>query len=92
MSAGIPEETRDTVRRLCSEHGNMDGPVPYDQAVRLDTALPKAGVPSYFVAVKGAAHGDFGTATDGRAEQFYAKYLLGKDVNVSTETIDRRKP
>jgi dipeptidyl aminopeptidase/acylaminoacyl peptidase len=32
--------------------------VPYNQAVRLDTALRWAGVQSYFVTIKGAGHGN----------------------------------
>lgn len=35
-------------------HGTADRTVPYDQAVRMDTALRQAGVPSYLVTVQGA--------------------------------------
>jgi len=72
-------------------HGTEDRTVPYDQAVRIDAALRKAGVPSYLVTIEGAGHGDFGSAADGRLEAFFARVLLGEDVEVSTATIDRRK-
>lgn len=71
-------------------HGTRDRTVPYDQAVRFDAALRKAGVPSYFVTVKEAGHG-IGAAADDRVKAFFAKYLLGKHVEVSTATINRRK-
>ncbi len=68
-------------------HGDEDRIVPYDQAIRLDAALRKAGVPSHFITVKGAGHGDPGTAAHDRVAAFYAKYLLGKDIGISTEAI-----
>jgi acetyl esterase/lipase len=70
-------------------HGTKDRTVPYDQAVRLDAALRKAGVPSFFVTVKGGGHGDFGTAADDRVEAFFDKYLRGKDVEISTEPLNK---
>jgi len=70
-------------------HGDEDRTVPYDQALRLDTALRKAGVPSYLVTVKGAGHGDFGNAANDRVAAFFAKYLLGKDAEISTEAIEK---
>jgi acetyl esterase/lipase len=70
-------------------HGTKDRTVPYDQAVRLDAALRKAGVPSFFVTIKGGGHGDFGTAADDRVKAFFDKYLRGKDVEVSTEPLNR---
>lgn len=69
-------------------HGTLDRTVPYDQAVRMDAALVKAGVPSYFVTVKDAGHGNFGNAADGRMEAFFETYLRGNRVNISTATID----
>ena len=65
-----------------------DRTVPYDQAKRIDATLKKAGVPSYFVTVEGAGHGNFGRAADDRVEAFFGKYLLGKDVEISTKTIE----
>jgi hypothetical protein len=60
-----------------------------DQAVRLDAALRKAGVPSFLVTVKGAGHGKFGTAADGRVTAFFDEYLGGKNVTIPTATIDK---
>ena len=68
-------------------HGTADRTVPYDQAVRLDAALRAAGVPSYCVRVEGAGHGGFGTAADDRVAAFFARYLLGERVEVSTAPI-----
>ncbi len=68
-------------------HGTRDRSVPYDQAVRMDSALRKAGVPSYFVTVKGAGHGDFGSEADDRVKTFFDKILLGKHIEISTETV-----
>jgi acetyl esterase/lipase len=68
-------------------HGTKDRTVPYDQAVRLDAALRKVGVPSYFVTVKGGGHGDFGNAAADRVEAFFDKYLRGKDVKISTDPL-----
>jgi acetyl esterase/lipase len=69
-------------------HGTADRTVPYDQAVRLDEALGRAGVPSFFITVKGGGHGDFGLAAQDRVEEFFAKYLLGSGDAMSTEPID----
>jgi dipeptidyl aminopeptidase/acylaminoacyl peptidase len=77
---------------ILTVHGSADRAVPYDQAIRLDAALRKAGVPSYFVTVKGAGHGNFNTAADDRVKAFFDKYLRGKDVQISTATIDQWKP
>jgi acetyl esterase/lipase len=68
-------------------HGNADLVVPYDQAVRLDAALRRAGVPSYFVTVDGGGHGDFGTAADDRVKMFFDRYLRGQNVLISTAAI-----
>ena len=70
-------------------HGDKDPTVPYDQAVRLDAALRKVGVPSYFVTVKGGGHGDFGTVADARAKAFFDKYLRGQDIVISTEPLNK---
>ncbi len=70
-------------------HGTKDMTVPYDQAIRLDWALKKAGVPSYFVTVRGAGHGDFGTVADPSVKMFFDKHKHGQDVQVSTEPLDK---
>ena len=61
-------------------HGTEDAAVPYQQAVRLDRALRKAGVPSYFITVPDAGHGDFPDGVLERTRQFLDKVLLGRDV------------
>ncbi|HEX6985050.1 MAG TPA: prolyl oligopeptidase family serine peptidase, partial [Planctomycetaceae bacterium] len=72
-------------------HGTEDFVVPFDQGVRFDKVLREAGVTSYFVPVEGAGHGDFrGDAVAGRLEAFFAKHLLGREVDVSTEPINQR--
>ncbi|MFA5315562.1 MAG: alpha/beta hydrolase [Candidatus Omnitrophota bacterium] len=72
-------------------HGTQDPIVPYDQAVRLDAALRKAGVPDYFVTIRGGGHGDFGTAADDRVKAFFDKYLCGKNVKISTRPVNKPK-
>jgi acetyl esterase/lipase len=72
-------------------HGNADRTVPYDQAVRIDAALHKAGVPSYFVTVEGGGHDDFGSAADDRVTEFFAKCLQRRQVEVSTAPIVWRR-
>lgn len=72
-------------------HGTADEVVPYDQSVRIDAALNQAGVPSFFVAVKDAGHGDFGTSADGRARAFFDTYLRGEDIQISLEPITNWK-
>lgn len=67
---------------VLTAHGTADRTVPYDQAVRLDAALKKAGVPSHLVTVPGAGHGDFPKDVDERTAAFFARYLLGKNVDV----------
>jgi acetyl esterase/lipase len=73
-------------------HGDADPIVPYDQAVRLDAALRKLGIPSYVVTVQGAGHGDFPQSAETRLALFFAKYLLGRHVVVSTAAIDVTYP
>jgi dipeptidyl aminopeptidase/acylaminoacyl peptidase len=40
-------------------HGDSDQSVPYDQAIRLEEALRRAGVPHQLYTVRGGAHGGF---------------------------------
>jgi acetyl esterase/lipase len=76
---------------ILTVHGTEDRIVPYDQSVRLDAALQKAGVPSYFVTVAGAGHGDFAGAVDGRVKAMFDKYLREQNVEISTATITLSK-
>jgi acetyl esterase/lipase len=72
-------------------HGTDDRTVPYDQGVRIDAALRRAGVPSTLVTIEGGGHGDFGAAADERLAAFFAQVLLGEAAEVSSATIDLRE-
>ena len=74
---------------VLSVHGDVDRVVPYDQSVRLDKALENEGVTSYFVTVRGGGHGDFGDAAAEPLRQFFAKYLLGREVEISEAAIQK---
>lgn len=69
-------------------HGTADRTVPYDQAVRLDAALRRAGVQGYLVTIRGGGHGDFGTVADDRVLAFLDRVLWGEDVEVPTAPIE----
>jgi len=73
-------------------HGTADRVVPYDQALRMDTALRRAGVPSYLVTIEGAGHGDFGRIADARVVSFFEKTLRGRPVRVRVTKIRWRTP
>jgi acetyl esterase/lipase len=73
-------------------HGTADRVVPYDQALRMDAALRRAGVPSYFVTIEGAGHGDFGTIADRRIVAFFERTLRGRRVAVRVTNMKWRKP
>jgi len=70
-------------------HGTKDPVVPIAQAERLHTALNKAGVNSTFVKIEGGGHGIGGAAVHERVKSFFDKHLLGKDVEVSAEPIEK---
>ncbi len=73
-------------------HGTADLTVPYDQAVRLNRALTRLRVPSYFIPSVGTGHsGGFADEVVDRAGAFFSKVLLGKDVAISTETLYKRE-
>ena len=57
-------------------HGTEDAVVPYDQAVRLDVALRKAGVRSTLVRMEGAGHGELAAAAQVHVAGFLARHLL----------------
>jgi acetyl esterase/lipase len=69
-------------------HGTDDPGVPYDQSVRLSTALQKAGVPTLFQTVDGGLHGNFRNPEIGRRIRlFFDKYLRNRDVTIPTDTL-----
>ena len=51
VRAGLPP--------ILTIHGDMDQLVPYDHAVRLHSALTKAGVPNQLLTIPGGRHGGF---------------------------------
>ncbi len=51
VRAGLPP--------IITIHGDQDDIVPYSQAVRLHTALDKAGAPNQFITIPGGKHGGF---------------------------------
>lgn len=73
-------------------HGDADRLVPYDQAVRLDTALKKARVPRYLITVLKGGHGDFGQVADGRMMAFFNKYLRKTKATVLTSPLHKPTP
>jgi len=68
-------------------HGTADSTVPFDQAVKFDAALRKAGGTSYLVTVEGGGHGDFGFAANDRLDAFFEKYLRNQPVEIDTTAI-----
>jgi len=73
-------------------HGTKDPVVPIEHGEILHAALQKAGVESVLVEVEGGGHGCRGAEVTKRVEAFFAKHLLGKDVEVSAEPIPARPP
>ena len=64
-------------------HGDMDQLVPYDEAVRLHTALTKAGVTNQLLTIPGGRHGNFTpderTKIFGTIREFLAKNGLANN-------------
>jgi acetyl esterase/lipase len=62
-------------------HGDMDQLVPYEEAVRLHTALTRAGVPNQLLTIPGGRHGNFTpeerTRIFATIREFLAKNGLG---------------
>ncbi|HEX7294762.1 MAG TPA: prolyl oligopeptidase family serine peptidase, partial [Pyrinomonadaceae bacterium] len=51
VRAGLPP--------IITIHGELDDVAPYNHAVRLHSALDKAGVPNRLLTIKGRKHGGF---------------------------------
>lgn len=68
-------------------HGTLDRVAPFSQAVRLDEALHRAGVPSYLVTIDGGGHGDFGVSADDRLAALFDRVLLGEQRDVSVAPV-----
>jgi acetyl esterase/lipase len=73
-------------------HGTDDRTVAIRQAEILHEAQKKAGVKTTFVKITGGGHGIGGPPVQDRVEQFFAKHLLGKDVEVSSAAIAAPMP
>lgn len=69
-------------------HGTSDNTVAISQAERLYEAQKKAGVNTTFVKITGGGHGIGGVKVEERVAAFFAKQLLGKDVEVSADAIE----
>jgi acetyl esterase/lipase len=69
-------------------HGTEDRTVAIHQAELLHNAQKKAGNNSTFVKITGGGHGFGGPKVEERVSNFFAKHLLGKDVQVSGEAIE----
>ena len=69
-------------------HGTEDRTVAMNQAERLHDAQKKAGTSTTFVKITGGGHGIGGPKVEERVQAFFAKHLLGKDVEVSGEAIE----
>ncbi|MEE8451685.1 MAG: alpha/beta hydrolase fold domain-containing protein [Thermoguttaceae bacterium] len=68
-------------------HGDKDFTVPYNQSVRLDEALHKAGVDPLFITVEGGGHGFRAPEMTQRVHQFLDKHLRDKEVDISEKPI-----
>ena len=69
-------------------HGTDDRTVAIKQAELLHDAQKKAGVNTTFVKITGGGHGIGGPKVDERVQAFFAKHLLGKEVEVSSAAIE----
>jgi predicted esterase len=69
-------------------HGTEDRTVDIKQAELLHDAQKKAGTSTTFVKITGGGHGIGGPKVEERVQSFFAKHLLGKSVEVSSEAID----
>lgn len=69
-------------------HGTKDPLVPYQQSVVFAEALRKAGVTVTLQKIENGEHGGFNNEeVNGRTKAFLRKYLLGRDINISSEPI-----
>ena len=69
-------------------HGTKDPLVPYQQSVTFAEALRKAGVTVTLQKIENGEHGDFkNEEVNGRTQAFLQKYLLGRDIKISSEPV-----
>ena len=62
-------------------HGTEDPTAPYDQAVRMNDALSKAGCDVTLIRIDGGGH----AVPNRGVRDFFARHLLGQDVKVSAD-------
>jgi acetyl esterase/lipase len=73
-------------------HGSADPTVDYQQSVKLNAALKKAGVPVWFQTVEGGGHGDFGAALPevfARTQTFFEKMFYDPKIEIKTDTLKK---
>jgi acetyl esterase/lipase len=69
-------------------HGTKDPLVPYQQSVAFAATLRKAGVTVTMQKIEHGEHGGFNNEeVNGRTKAFLQKYLLGHDIDISSEPI-----
>ncbi|GAB6164223.1 alpha/beta hydrolase fold domain-containing protein [Thermostilla marina] len=69
-------------------HGTKDPLVPYPQSKVFYEALQKAGVESYLQTMIDGRHGGFrNPRLDARIQAFFAKHLLGKNVQIESTPL-----
>ena len=69
-------------------HGTKDPLVPYQQSVAFAETLRKAGVTVTLQKIENGEHGGFNNEeVNSRTKAFLQKYLLGRDVKISSEPI-----
>jgi acetyl esterase/lipase len=68
-------------------HGTQDPLVPFDQSVQFLAALKRSKVDAVLAPITDGEHGFRGPTVNARVDQFLKKYLLGKEVVVSSEAI-----
>jgi len=69
-------------------HGTKDPLVPYQQSVTFAEALRKAGVTVTLQKIENGEHGGFNNEeVNGRTKAFLQKYLLGRDIKISSEPV-----
>jgi acetyl esterase/lipase len=71
-------------------HGTDDKVVPISQAESLHEKLQQAEVDVTFVKIVGGGHGIGGSEVTTRVDQFFAKHLLGEQIEVSAEPIGEK--
>jgi acetyl esterase/lipase len=68
-------------------HGTKDPLVPYAQAIQIDAALKKVGVPSLVMEMAGAGHGFRSAELDRRIAQFFDLRLRGVESEIAVTPI-----